>query len=306
MKTTFKALIVVAMFAMISASGRAQSTPMAPGALSASTGAVENSGDGLRRQLVDALAAAKEHNRPRLESLVREMEIPDSEKWFTSSFGSDKGESWAGPYAQNLNANEKDFVSQLVEIGGQDGELVVRKVNDAPQNSMEAAMIGALQRPLDVYYAGWKSRPPASEPFHNELIGFFVFIEGRFRWDSTIRPMKIAVAGTAVPPASGSGSVRSTTDVSGPFRPGTRGVGYPACSYCPDPQYSREARAKRIEGTVVLQAIIMPDGTAADIKLVKSLTADLDKAAIEAVATWRFKPARNETTWRSPSSCPSK
>lgn len=294
MNTTFKALIVIAMIAMIAAFGRAQSAPAPSVSTAASSGAVDNSEDGLRRQLADALAAAKDHNRPRLESLIQQMEIPDSEKWFTSSFGSDKGESWAGPYAQNLAMNEKDLVSQFVEIASQEGELVVRKVNDAPQNSMESAMIGALQRPLDVYYAGWKSRPTASEPFHSDLIGFFVFIDGRFRWDSTIRPMKIAMAGAVINPESGSGSALPTANVGGPFRPGTHGVGYPACSYCPDPQYSREARAKRIEGTVVLQAIVMPDGTAADIRLVKSLTSDLDNAAIEAVARWRFKPARNE------------
>src|SRR5260370_37848722 len=32
----------------------------------------------------------------------------------------------------------------------------------------------------------------------------------------------------------------------GAFRPGTGGVGYPACLYCPEPQYSEDARKAKI------------------------------------------------------------
>jgi TonB family protein len=77
-------------------------------------------------------------------------------------------------------------------------------------------------------------------------------------------------------------------------RPGTGGVGYPACLYCPEPAYTDEARSAKFEGVVVLQAIIQIDGHAGNIKLVKgSGRADLDSKAIEAVRKWRFKPAVN-------------
>src|SRR6185295_19400655 len=42
----------------------------------------------------------------------------------------------------------------------------------------------------------------------------------------------------------------------GAFRPGTGGVGYPSCIYCPEPQYSEDARKAKYQGTVVLQAVI--------------------------------------------------
>ena len=77
----------------------------------------------------------------------------------------------------------------------------------------------------------------------------------------------------------------------GPFRPGTGGVGYPSCIYCPDPQYSAEARNAKIQGTVVLSAVIGADGQAANIKVVKSLGHGLDERATQTVETWRFKPA---------------
>lgn len=77
----------------------------------------------------------------------------------------------------------------------------------------------------------------------------------------------------------------------GAFRPGTGGVGYPSCLYCPEPQYSEDARKAKFQGIVVLQVIIQPDGHATNIQIVKGAGLGLDEKAIEAVRTWRFKPA---------------
>jgi TonB family protein len=56
------------------------------------------------------------------------------------------------------------------------------------------------------------------------------------------------------------------------------------------PAYPDEARAKRLEGTVVVQALVGKDGKILDTKVVRSVPA-LDAAAIEAVRQWTFKPA---------------
>jgi TonB family protein len=77
----------------------------------------------------------------------------------------------------------------------------------------------------------------------------------------------------------------------GAFRPGTGGVGYPSCLYCPEPQYSEDARKAKFQGVVMLQVIIQPDGHATNIQVIKGAGLGLDEKAIEAVRTWRFKPA---------------
>ena len=77
----------------------------------------------------------------------------------------------------------------------------------------------------------------------------------------------------------------------GVFRPGTGGVGYPSCAYCPNPQYSEEARKAKYQGTVVLQAVITPDGRALNITVIKGPGLGLEERALEAVKTWRFTPA---------------
>ncbi len=92
-------------------------------------------------------------------------------------------------------------------------------------------------------------------------------------------------SGGGLGPGSGGGTG------GGAFRPGTGGVGYPSCLYCPEPQYSEDARKAKFQGIVVLQVIIQPDGHATNIQVVKGAGLGLDEKAIEAVRTWRFKPA---------------
>lgn len=77
----------------------------------------------------------------------------------------------------------------------------------------------------------------------------------------------------------------------GAFHAGTGGVGYPSCAYCPDPQYSEEARKVKYQGIVVLQIVVTADGRATNISVVKSPGLGLDEKAVEAVRGWRFKPA---------------
>jgi periplasmic protein TonB len=92
-------------------------------------------------------------------------------------------------------------------------------------------------------------------------------------------------SGGGLGPGSGGGTG------GGVFRPGTGGVGYPDCLYCPTPEYSDDARKAKYQGTVVLQAVITIDGRATNIEIVKGPGLGLEEKAIEAVRTWRLKPA---------------
>ena len=55
------------------------------------------------------------------------------------------------------------------------------------------------------------------------------------------------------------------------------------------PQYPELAMKARIQGTVVLQAVIGKDGTVQDLRLVSGHPM-LAPAAIEAVRQWRYRP----------------
>jgi TonB family protein len=58
-----------------------------------------------------------------------------------------------------------------------------------------------------------------------------------------------------------------------------------------EPEYTEEARADKIQGTVMLRVTIRADGTAHDISVLKSLDPGLDRKAAEAVEQWHFAPA---------------
>jgi periplasmic protein TonB len=72
---------------------------------------------------------------------------------------------------------------------------------------------------------------------------------------------------------------------------GTGGYGSPACLYCPRADYSDEAMKVKVQGVVELIAVITADGRVTDVHVAKGLGLGLDEKAIEAVRTWRLKPA---------------
>jgi TonB family protein len=57
-----------------------------------------------------------------------------------------------------------------------------------------------------------------------------------------------------------------------------------------EPQYTAEAKAARIQGTVELSITIGIDGSVQDAKVVRSLDPGLDRQAIECVKLWRYTP----------------
>ncbi|BCT93724.1 hypothetical protein LYSHEL_27510 [Lysobacter helvus] len=60
----------------------------------------------------------------------------------------------------------------------------------------------------------------------------------------------------------------------------------------PSPRYPQRAMRRNETGTVRLAVDVGPDGVPSDVRVESSsLSRDLDKAAVDAVRRWRFKPA---------------
>jgi TonB family protein len=79
----------------------------------------------------------------------------------------------------------------------------------------------------------------------------------------------------------------------GVFRVGG-GVSAPRPLYDPDPEYSDEARKAKFQGTVMLSAIIGPDGRPRDLRVLRSVGMGLDQKALDAVGKWRFAPGTKD------------
>ncbi len=82
------------------------------------------------------------------------------------------------------------------------------------------------------------------------------------------------------PPSEPEGPIRVGGDVKPPVK-----------LVSPSPQYTEIARKARIQGVVIVEAIIDKQGNVTNVKILKALPMGLDLAASDAVSKWHFKPA---------------
>ena len=95
----------------------------------------------------------------------------------------------------------------------------------------------------------------------------------------TVRP-QLSSAGATPREVRTTAAVRVGGDVKMPVK--TRDV---------RPAYPRIARAIRVEGDVVLEAVISTEGRVTDVRVVESVRL-LDQAALDSVWQWQYEPAR--------------
>ena len=77
----------------------------------------------------------------------------------------------------------------------------------------------------------------------------------------------------------------------GPYRPGS-GIEPPSLLREVTPDYTEQARRAGLEGEVLLELVVGPDGRVSDLRVLRALGAGLDEEAVRAVRQWRFSPAR--------------
>ena len=101
--------------------------------------------------------------------------------------------------------------------------------------------------------------------------------------------------GTGSGPGSGSGLGPGTGGGTGggAFRPGS-GVTTPILVREVKPAYTADAMRAKIQGSVLVEGDVQPDGTVTNLKVVRSLdpTFGLDQEAIKAARQWRFQPGK--------------
>jgi protein TonB len=91
--------------------------------------------------------------------------------------------------------------------------------------------------------------------------------------------------GSGLGPGSGGGTG------GGVYRPGN-GVTLPRVLREVRPQYTSDAMRAKVQGTVLLECVVRPDGGVGDVQVIRSLdpTFGLDQEAIKAAKQWRFAP----------------
>ena len=244
-----------------------------PAPATATAATYANTAEGLKQLLLDMRTVAKDGNEEKLAALVKDMEIPNCDAWLHRMYDSDKADSWMGLCeAKFRDPRERDMRELFGHIAKQDGKITTRKVNDNPQpgKGLEWGWLGAVKQPLDIYWASWL---PTSESKESEAdpIGYFMFIDGAFRWESTIHSFKPSQ--TKITHAK---------------------IVEPKLVKKVDPIYPPEAAAQHIGGTVRVYYVIGGDGVVYNAHAIsgEGLSEDpsLRKAAEEAVLQWRYQP----------------
>lgn len=99
--------------------------------------------------------------------------------------------------------------------------------------------------------------------------------------------------GSGIGPGSGSGLGPGSGGGTGGgvYRPGN-GVTLPRVLHEERPQYTSDAMRAKVQGTVLLECVVRPDGSVGDVQVVRSLdpTFGLDQQAVTAARKWRFAP----------------
>jgi periplasmic protein TonB len=71
----------------------------------------------------------------------------------------------------------------------------------------------------------------------------------------------------------------------------TIGMTRPQIVHQVQPRYTELARRSGVQGTVIVEAVIDEKGSVTNVRVLRGLPMGLDKAAVEAIQQWRFKPA---------------
>jgi TonB family protein len=258
-----------------------------------------NTTEGLNEVLVEMRAAARNGNENELAALLKQTEIPDCDAWLHKMYDSEKADSWmelCEPTA--LGAKEAAMRESFKRFANADGRFVTRSVNQNPQpgRGLEWGMLQAGKQPLDIYWAGWL---PASESNEAkaEPVGYFMFIDGNFRWDSIIQFMSLrrleqgnSARAADTPPNSVQMTVPAPEGGLDLTRVRVGGnVMMRKLIHRAQLVYPPDARSRHISGTVVLHVIVASKGSVETVDVVSGAN-ELRQAAVDCVKQWRFSP----------------
>ena len=197
------------------------------------------------------------------------LEIPDRVAWFTKAFGPVEGprlEDKHQALIQQPNGNVRAHFEYALKGGRTNVEVHVLRGTADAKSGMSRAILDAMVQPLPLYSADGTS-PTEQYP---ASIGDFVHVEGGFRF---VDPQVFLALSTA-PPLR----IRVSGDVA------VKSLDHKVAPIYPD-----EAKANRVQGTVVLHVVIGTDGS---IRQVEAVSGDpvLVEAATVAVRQWKYKP----------------
>lgn len=172
----------------------------------------------------------------------------------------------------------------------------VRKVQ-IEQKKKDPVSAPTVQQPKPV------PEPPKEPPQLEITVPFQQMTAAEMTLPGVVAPTAPAVGGAGS--GRGSGAGQGTGSGIGPgtgggfgggaYRPGA-GITLPSVVREVKPAYTADAMRAKVQGSVWLECIVMPDGSVGDVKVTRSLDPifGLDQEAIKAAKQWRFRPGMRQ------------
>ncbi len=230
----------------------------------------QDTADGLHALLQQIVSALQSNDGSQVHTLTHNMILPGYQTWFPQVFGPELGAHIARFYEDALpdfDAILADAISRFVDAGPVEITVSRSQPSELPEKETYAVkVIKTMQNPVPIYTIGINKPGEAA----GSVPGLFVFVQGGFRyvgWHAMravpqLVPRRIRVGGNVQ-------AAKRTHEVM--------------------PVYPREAEAKRIQGTVVVHAVVDYDGSMLEVQSILG-PPELMKAAADAVRQWRYKP----------------
>lgn len=200
----------------------------------------------------------------------------------------------------NLNVNMAVFLPTPGPGGGGGGggdtkPQPVRKAQVAEQKKPDPISVPAPAEPVPTKV----EEPPPVEM----TVPFKPMAQAEVTLPGVISPNAPTTGGAGAGPGTGAGSGQGSGlgpgfgggFGGGAYRPGA-GISLPSVLREVKPAYTADAMRAKVQGSVWLECVVMPDGSVGEVKVTRSLDPifGLDQEAIKAAKNWRFKPGMRQ------------
>jgi TonB family protein len=202
-------------------------------------------------------------NQPKVASLLRDLALLEEE---------------LGQFAEAEQVRVEEV--KVLENRFGDGHPAVAKAIERlaahyAERSMADEADENFRRALDILGASFGLASPA---LHTTMEAYIGFLKQDGRHSDAVRLE----------------AARRQLDGSAPSLSPGPDVEFPRLLEQVEPQYSEEAREKKVSGRVELSMIVDEQGKPSDLWVIGPLGFGLDEKALEAIAKWRFEPATKD------------
>jgi len=277
--------VLLASFILLLASpGIAQNSPQtAPPAPAIAIPSYPDTARGLEKLLGEMMKLTKANDNQTLAAYTKSLLLPDPDNWFKSAFGDERGPQYAAASAPSRLGIERAIPPTLANLLKEKKTgIVAHRFEGSCDNAATAK-----EYPLLLQRQG--SAPLYDARFSDgatEMIWqYFAYVDGGFRYVGNLSayppalPRKQSAAAGTQPT---DGTPEKTTRVAA-------NVQAAKLIHQEVPKYRQEAKDARIQGTVLIRAIIAKDGSIREAHVVEGVCL-LAEPALDAVRKWRYSP----------------